>query len=66
MKRRRREKDHILQLVTCYWHIIKSKQGSKIEPWGTPQEIDAGWEKLFPENIQKRSVDRTFEESNGI
>ena len=26
---------------------IKNKSGPKIEPWGTAQDTDAGWEKLF-------------------
>ena len=38
------------------WHAIdiyKNKSGPKIEPWRTPQDTDAGWEKSYPKVTRK-------------
>ena len=46
----------IQEEITFYslWHVIKNKSGPKIEPFGTQQDADAGWEKLFPKLPQKK------------
>ena len=48
MNRQDREENHVWQFVASDWHIIKNKSSPKLEPWGTPQEINAGWEKSIP------------------
>ena len=47
MNRQNKEENDICQFVASDWHIIKNKSSPKLEPC-TPQEINAGWEKLIP------------------
>ena len=37
---------------------IKSKSGHNTDAWGTPQNTDAGWEKLFPELTKYDLLDK--------
>ena len=42
MYHRHREKDHNLTAFDMSLTYIKNKSGPKIEPWGRPQNTDAG------------------------
>ena len=53
-----RQKYHIWQLVACHWHILKTTVAPRIESWGTPQDTDAGWQKLFAKLIKNDLLDK--------
>ena len=37
---------------------IKNKSDPRIEPWGTLQNTDAGWEKVFPKLTRNDLLDK--------
>ena len=45
-------------ILMIHWHILQNKSGPRIDHWGTPQDTDEGWEKLFLKSTRNDLLDK--------